>query len=165
MPQTSQDYTNPTTPPDPLQTTITPREGTMLARGVIRAGGSHPTKSTQRAYACKREYTTSATVFKEISEEKREPDCGPKQSSGHTKGWGERDESRCKKFGIRREKVENTKLEKAPKYKGCCQYRDETKTQVSQERTIIFATVDANPKEPSEISLSANIYIYIWIVY
>jgi hypothetical protein len=38
------------------------------------------------------EYTASATVFKEVCEEKREPDCGPKQSSGHTKGWGERDE-------------------------------------------------------------------------
>ena len=38
--------------PDLLQTIITPRGGTMPSRVVIRAGGSYPTKSTQRLHAC-----------------------------------------------------------------------------------------------------------------
>jgi hypothetical protein len=37
---------------DLLQTNITPRGGTLPSRVVIRAGGSHPTKSTQRLHAC-----------------------------------------------------------------------------------------------------------------
>jgi len=63
MPQTSQDYTNPITPPDPLQTTITPREGTMPTRVVTRAGGSHTTKSTQRAYACRQQGPALASII------------------------------------------------------------------------------------------------------
>ena len=35
--------------------------------------------------------------------------CSEKHDKWITKGWGERDESRCEKFGTRREKVENTK--------------------------------------------------------
>jgi hypothetical protein len=72
--------------------------------------------------------------LKTTREEKREPDCGPKQSSGHTKGWGERDELMCEKFEIRREKERKHKV------------RADTSDFVKALKAAMFGTADANPK-------------------
>ena len=59
----SQDYSKPATRPDLLHTTITPRDGSKPPRDVTRAGGSHTTKSMYRAYACRQQGLTVASIM------------------------------------------------------------------------------------------------------